>query len=44
MLLTDADIGALKLPLGPRRKLMNAIANRKAILAASENIIKDSRL
>ncbi|KAK0080984.1 hypothetical protein PV325_012990 [Microctonus aethiopoides] len=44
MLLTDADIGALKLPLGPRRKLMNAIDNRKAILAASENIIKDSRL
>ena len=44
MLLTEADIGALKLPLGPKRKLMNAIANRKRALDAPENVIKDSRL
>ncbi|XP_063995498.1 pre-mRNA splicing regulator USH1G isoform X1 [Diachasmimorpha longicaudata] len=44
MLLTDADIAALKLPLGPKRKLTNAIANRKTALGGSENIIKDSRL
>ncbi|KAI4484835.1 PREDICTED: Usher syndrome type-1G protein homolog [Polistes canadensis] len=44
MLLTDADIAALKLPLGPRRKLTNAIANRKKAFDASENVIKDSIL
>ncbi|KAF3420420.1 hypothetical protein E2986_13731, partial [Frieseomelitta varia] len=44
MLLTEADIAVLKLPLGPKRKLMNAIANRKKALDAPENIIKDSRL
>ncbi|XP_076292303.1 SAM_USH1G_HARP domain-containing protein Sans isoform X2 [Lasioglossum baleicum] len=44
MLLTEADIAALKLPLGPKRKLMNAIANRKKALNAPENVIKDSRL
>jgi len=44
MLLTDMDIAALKLPLGPRRKLTNAIANRKKALNTPENVIKDSRL
>ena len=44
MLLTDADIAALKLPLGPRRKLTNAITDRKEALAAPEKIIKDTRL
>lgn len=44
MLLTEADLGALKLPLGPKRKLMNAIANRKRALDAPENVIKDSKL
>ncbi|CAL7946772.1 unnamed protein product [Xylocopa violacea] len=44
MLLTETDIGALKLPLGPKRKLINAIANRKRALDAPENVIKDSRL
>lgn len=44
MLLTETDIAALKLPLGPRRKLTNAIANRKRALSTPENIIKDSRL
>ncbi|KAG7210565.1 hypothetical protein KM043_012083 [Ampulex compressa] len=44
MLLTDADIAALKLPLGPRRKLTNAIANRRRALDATGNVIKDSRL
>ncbi|CAK9822959.1 pre-mRNA splicing regulator USH1G [Anthophora retusa] len=44
MLLTETDIAALKLPLGPKRKLMNAIANRKRALDAPENVIKDSRL
>ncbi|XP_076235094.1 SAM_USH1G_HARP domain-containing protein Sans [Calliopsis andreniformis] len=44
MLLTEADIAALKLPLGPKRKLVNAIANRRKALDAPENIIKDSRL
>lgn len=43
MLLTENDITALNLPLGPRAKLINAIANRKIALA-TENIIKDSRL
>ncbi|KAF7993461.1 hypothetical protein HCN44_010056 [Aphidius gifuensis] len=43
MLLTENDIAALNLPLGPRAKLINAIANRKIALA-TENIIKDSRL
>ncbi|XP_014472615.1 PREDICTED: Usher syndrome type-1G protein homolog [Dinoponera quadriceps] len=44
MLLTETDIAALKLPLGPRRKLTNAIANRKKALSAPESVIKDSRL
>lgn len=44
MLLTDADIAALKLPLGPRRKLTNAIADRREDLEAPEKIIKDTRL
>ncbi|XP_034948415.1 Usher syndrome type-1G protein homolog [Chelonus insularis] len=44
MLLTESDIAALKLPLGPKRKLTNAIANRKAALNTPENIIKDSKL
>ncbi|XP_012271877.1 Usher syndrome type-1G protein homolog [Orussus abietinus] len=44
MLLTEADVGALKLPLGPRRKLTNAIANRKKALEAPETVIRDSRL
>lgn len=44
MLLTEADIAALKLPLGPKRKLMNAIANRKRALDTPENVIKDSKL
>ncbi|XP_012058051.1 PREDICTED: Usher syndrome type-1G protein homolog [Atta cephalotes] len=44
MLLTETDIAALKLPLGPRRKLTNAIANRKKALNTPENVIKDSRL
>ncbi|XP_011263324.1 Usher syndrome type-1G protein homolog [Camponotus floridanus] len=44
MLLTETDIAALKLPLGPRRKLTNAIANRKRALSMPESIIKDSRL
>ncbi|KAL0122406.1 hypothetical protein PUN28_007256 [Cardiocondyla obscurior] len=44
MLLTETDIAALKLPLGPRRKLTNAIANRKRALTTSKNVIKDSRL
>ncbi|XP_050592852.1 pre-mRNA splicing regulator USH1G isoform X2 [Bombus affinis] len=44
MLLTETDIVALKLPLGPKRKLMNAIANRKRALDTPENVIKDSRL
>ncbi|XP_034191605.2 SAM_USH1G_HARP domain-containing protein Sans isoform X1 [Osmia lignaria lignaria] len=44
MLLTEADLAALKLPLGPKRKLMNAIANRKRALDAPENVIKDSKL
>lgn len=44
MLLTENDIAALKLPLGPKRKLMNAIANRKRALDAPQNVIKDSRL
>ncbi|KAI4494100.1 hypothetical protein M0802_009254 [Mischocyttarus mexicanus] len=44
MLLTETDIAALKLPLGPRRKLTNAIANRKKAFDASENVIKDSIL
>lgn len=44
MLLTETDIAALKLPLGPRRKLTNAIANRKKALNTPESIIKDSRL
>lgn len=44
MLLTEADIAALKLPLGPRRKLMNAITNRKRALEARENVMKDSKL
>lgn len=44
MLLTETDIAALKLPLGPRRKLTNAIANRKKALSMPESVIKDSRL
>ncbi|KAH0540415.1 Usher syndrome type-1G protein homolog isoform X1 [Cotesia glomerata] len=44
MLLTDNDIAALKLPLGPRRKLTNAIATRKAAFVTSQRIIKDSKL
>ncbi|RLU26527.1 hypothetical protein DMN91_000323 [Ooceraea biroi] len=44
MLLTETDIAALKLPLGPRRKLTNAIANRKKALNTPENVIRDSRL
>ncbi|XP_012137439.1 SAM_USH1G_HARP domain-containing protein Sans isoform X2 [Megachile rotundata] len=44
MLLTESDLAALKLPLGPKRKLMNAIANRKRALDAPENVIKDSKL
>lgn len=44
MLLTETDIAALKLPLGPKRKLVNAIANRKRALDAPENVIKDSKL
>ncbi|XP_072748861.1 pre-mRNA splicing regulator USH1G isoform X2 [Anoplolepis gracilipes] len=44
MLLTETDIAALKLPLGPRRKLTNAIANRKKVLSMPESVIKDSRL
>lgn len=44
MLLTETDIAALKLPLGPRRKLTNAIANRKKALSTPESVIKDSRL
>ncbi|XP_012226682.2 pre-mRNA splicing regulator USH1G isoform X2 [Linepithema humile] len=44
MLLTETDIAALKLPLGPRRKLTNAIANRKRALSMPESVIKDSRL
>ncbi|XP_011297339.1 Usher syndrome type-1G protein homolog isoform X2 [Fopius arisanus] len=44
MLLTDADMAALKLPLGPKRKLTNAISTRKTALGASKNIMKDSRL
>lgn len=43
MLLTDNDIAALNLPLGPRAKLTNAISNRKTALA-TKNIIKDSKL
>ncbi|KYQ51102.1 Usher syndrome type-1G protein like protein [Trachymyrmex zeteki] len=44
MLLTETDIAALKLPLGPRRKLTNAIANRKKALSTPGKVIKDSRL
>ncbi|XP_015608076.1 Usher syndrome type-1G protein homolog [Cephus cinctus] len=44
MMLTESDIAALKLPLGPRRKLVNAIANRKRVLEAPEGVITDSRL
>ncbi|XP_029170481.1 Usher syndrome type-1G protein homolog isoform X2 [Nylanderia fulva] len=44
MLLTETDIAALKLPLGPRRKLTNAIANRKKALSMPESVIKDSKL
>lgn len=44
MLLTETDIAVLKLPLGPRRKLTNAIANRKKVLNAPERVIKDSKL
>ncbi|XP_020300498.1 Usher syndrome type-1G protein isoform X2 [Pseudomyrmex gracilis] len=44
MLLTETDIAALKLPLGPRRKLINAIANRKKALSTPESVIKDSKL
>ncbi|XP_066582742.1 pre-mRNA splicing regulator USH1G isoform X2 [Prorops nasuta] len=44
MLLTETDIAALKLPLGPRRKLMNAIANRRKALEEPANVIKDSKL
>lgn len=44
MLLTEADIVALKLPLGPKRKLINAIANRKKALDMQENVITDIKL
>ncbi|XP_023313642.1 Usher syndrome type-1G protein homolog isoform X1 [Trichogramma pretiosum] len=44
MLLTENDIAALKLPLGPRRKLLHAIASRKKALEAHESVIKDIRL
>ncbi|XP_076633594.1 SAM_USH1G_HARP domain-containing protein Sans isoform X1 [Colletes latitarsis] len=44
MLLTETDMAALKLPLGPKRKLINAIANRKRALDATQNVIKDSKL
>lgn len=44
MLLTETDIAALKLPLGPRRKLTNAIASRKKLLNAPEGVMKDSKL
>ncbi|XP_051170717.1 pre-mRNA splicing regulator USH1G [Leptopilina boulardi] len=43
LLLTETDITALKLPLGPRRKLLVAIANHKETLD-SQNAIIDSRL
>ncbi|XP_046750497.1 Usher syndrome type-1G protein homolog [Diprion similis] len=44
MLLTDADVLALKLPLGPRRKLINAIAIRRRALENPSDVIEDSRL
>lgn len=44
MLLTDADVTALKLPLGPRRKLINAIAIRRRALENPSDVIEDSRL
>ncbi|XP_020707846.1 Usher syndrome type-1G protein homolog isoform X2 [Athalia rosae] len=44
MLLTEADVLALKLPLGPRRKLINAIALRKRALENPSEVIEDSRL
>lgn len=44
MLLTESDIAALKLPLGPRRKLLHAIASRKKALETHETIIKDIKL
>ncbi|XP_011498308.1 PREDICTED: Usher syndrome type-1G protein homolog [Ceratosolen solmsi marchali] len=44
MLLTESDIAALKLPLGPRRKLLHAIASRKKALETQEAIIKDIKL
>ncbi|XP_014207988.1 ankyrin repeat and SAM domain-containing protein 4B isoform X2 [Copidosoma floridanum] len=44
MLLTESDVAALKLPLGPRRKLLHAIASRKKALETQETVIKDIKL
>lgn len=44
LILTETDISALKLPLGPRRKLLVAIANHKESLDSQQNAIIDSRL
>lgn len=44
LLLTENDISALKLPLGPRRKLLVAIANHKESSHDNQNAIIDSRL
>lgn len=44
MLLTESDILALKLSLGPRRKLINAIAIRRRALENPSEVIEDSRL
>jgi hypothetical protein len=44
MLVSEADLVALKIPLGHRLKLMRAIAERKAALEDPDDEIEDSQL
>lgn len=43
MLLTEEDLVAMKLPIGPRRKLLQAIKNRKTDLE-NPGEVQDSKL
>lgn len=44
MLVTDADLMSMKIPLGHRRKLLKAITDRKAALENEPDEMEDSHL